>query len=126
MELHLVDAFELPDWLGTEQVTWRAGSSLSSGSHLRGELVAAADQRQELDLLAVDVAYPQVTCSEEFRRAVHQAWQFGEVTIADVQGRTTAAVPGVGFDANDACEVIRRFAKAVGAPAENFAVLIVL
>jgi hypothetical protein len=38
------------------------------------------------------------------------------VALGEVEGTVAAAVPGTGFDANLVCEVVRRLAKAVGAP----------
>ena len=56
-----VDPFDLPDWVGVEQVTWRASSSLG-----RSHLVTGALQADEgepgaalgCDVLACDPAYP--------------------------------------------------------------------
>ncbi len=122
--LALVDAFDLPEWLGTEQVTWRARTTLADGHLVSGELTGPSGQVEPLDLLAVDTAYPQPVFGDEGRRAAHQAWQFGEVLLVEHGGRTAAAVPGSGMDANRACEVLRRVSRAVGADATRFTVAI--
>ncbi len=120
-----LDPFELPDWLGTEHVSWCADTALSDAPRVAGTLRARSGE-QQLDLLAVDAVYPRQVCPDRERHDAHQAWQFGQVLIAFFDGRVTAAVPGVRFDANRACEAIGRFAKAVGASAGNVTVSIQL
>lgn len=122
MDIRRFDAFDLPDWLGTESVTWISATSLDDSAHVSGEFIGEADLSRQLDLLAVDSAYPEPVCPEPERRAAHQAWQFGEVLLFEINGRLAAAAPGTRFDANLACEVVRRVAKSVGAPAQNFTV----
>ncbi|MGH3447027.1 MAG: hypothetical protein ACRDQA_15800 [Nocardioidaceae bacterium] len=119
------DAFDLPDWLGVDPVCWQADSALTGGPHVTGHLTAHSDA-QPLDLLAVDAAYPTVSCPETHRRTAHQAWQLGELALVEVDSRVAAAVPGTGFDANLVCEVVRRLAKAVGADPAQFTVSIAL
>lgn len=120
-----LDPFELPDWLGTEPVSWCADTTLTDAPRVEGRLRAASGE-QQLDLLAVDAVYPRQVCPERQRHDAHQAWQFGQVLIASFDGRVTAAVPGVRFDANLACETVSRFGKAVGASAGNVSVSILL
>ncbi len=93
---------------------------------MEGTLSAEPGHEVPLDLLAVDAAYPTVVCPEKHRQAAHQAWQFGQVALVDVDGRVSAAVPGTRFDADLACEVIRRVAKAVGASPDRFTVSLAL
>jgi hypothetical protein len=81
-------------------------------------------RRQDLDLLAVDAAYPMPVCPEAERRRAHQAWQYGEVVLLAVDGRICAGVPGRRFDANLACEALRRVARSVAAEPGTFAVSI--
>jgi hypothetical protein len=119
------DPFELPDWTGTEPVTWQADAPLDAGALIPGTLRAGA-ATQQLDLVAVDAAYPAAVCPESIRVQVHQAWQLGEVVLLDIDGRVVVAAPGTGFDANGVCDVLRRFGKAVGAPDHNLTVSIVL
>jgi len=121
-----VDPFDLPEWLGTERVTWTATMSLAAGPRVTGQLTGASGQVQPLDLLACDSSYPTPVLGEDERRQAHRAWQFGEVLLVDCGGRTTAAMPGSSFDANSACQVVSRFAKAVGAPADNVIVALTL
>lgn len=126
MTISIVDAFDLPDWLGTENVVWRAESSLMEIAHVTGELVAGAGFSQQLDLLAVDAAYPRPACPEPQRSAAHRAWHYGEVLLLEVDSRLVAAIPGTRFDANVMCETLRRVAKSVGAPVSNFTVAVTL
>lgn len=126
MTFSIADPFDLPDWLGTENVVWRFESRLAEAAYVTGALTAAGNRVHLLDLLAVDAAYPWRVCPEDHRAAAHQAWHYGEVVLLDVNGRLAAAVPGTQFDANTMCEVLRRVAKAVGAPASNFTVCVTL
>jgi hypothetical protein len=126
MDISVVDAFDLPDWLGTDPVRWRADSSLDASPHVRGTVGAAGGRTHPLDVLAVDAAYPQPVCPERERTAVHQAWQFGEVALLSVEGRVAAGVPGREVDLDLLCEALRRFAKSVGAPSGNYTVAITL
>jgi hypothetical protein len=126
MDISIVDAFDLPDWLGTESVVWQATSSLLLDAHVPGELVGGPAHRHQLDLLAVDAAYPRPVCPERERAAAHQAWHYGEVILVQVDFRLAAAAPGTRFDAEVMCETLRRVAKAVGAPPSNFTVSVTL
>jgi hypothetical protein len=124
--MELFDAFDLPDWTGTSAVTWRGETTLTLDAHVKGALHAEPDLRQQLDLLAVDAAYPRPVCPDELRVQVHQAWNLGEVQLLDVGGRVAVAAPGTRLDANAVCELLQRFARAVGAPEHNLTVSIVL
>ena len=126
MTIAIADAFDLPDWLGTEQVVWRATTSLIDAAHVPGQLTSGADRTYQLDLLAVDAAFPRPICPERERTLVHQAWHYGEVVLVQIDARLAAAVPGTRFDANVMCEALRRVAKSVGAPASNFTVAVTL
>jgi len=119
------DPFDLPDWLGTERVTWRAEGILTEDPLVAGWL--SSDQRSyPLDLLAVDAAYPRTVCTSRQRHDAHQSWHFGEVLLLEDAGRVAAAVPTVVFDPNLAVDTIRRVAKALGAPSVNFTVMLML
>ena len=125
MATQTFDAFDLPDWLGTDHVTWRLDGTLSDMPLVEGWL--SSDQRSHpLDLLAVDAAYPRTVCTSEQRHDAHQAWHFGEVMLLERDGRVAAAVPAVRFDPNLAVDAIRRVAKALGAPRGNFTVMLTL
>jgi|tagenome__1003787_1003787.scaffolds.fasta_scaffold20129052_2 hypothetical protein len=126
MDVSLTDAFDLPDWLGTEPVRWRAETGLDESPLVRGTIGAAGGRSQPLDVLAVDAAYPSPVCPERERTAAHQAWQFGEVALLSVDGRAAAAVPGSEIDLETLCEALRRFAKSVGAASGNYTVAITL
>ncbi len=121
-----MDPFELPEWLGTGPVTWVATTALDEGPLVTGELRGPLEAVEPLDLLAVDAAYPTPVLADDERRQVHQAWHFGEVLLIVHQGRTTAAAPGSQFDAREVCEVLRRFAKAVGTSPSQISVSIAL
>ena len=122
-----VDPFDLPDWLGVQDVTWVAESSLGDAHLVSGGLVgpgdqAAGTQRQACDLLACDLAYPRAVLSEEWRARAHHSWQLGEALIVEYDGRLTLVVPGTAVTAEPALEAVRRLARAVGAPTERFTV----
>lgn len=126
LDLRPYDAFDLPDWTGTEPVTWRGETALSSDALVRGSLHAGADLSQPLDLLAIDAAYPQPVADEAVRRRAHQAWNLGEVLLVEMGDRVAIAAPGTRFDANATCELLRRFARAVGASDGNVTVSILI
>ncbi|WP_110183432.1 hypothetical protein [Nocardioides solisilvae] len=116
-----VDPFELPEWLGTGEVTWSPEQGLRSGHLVAGRLTGAAGEQLPCDLLAVDEAYPAPVVADPPRVRAHQAWQHGQVLLAEREGRLTVAVPGTGFDAGLVLESLVRLALAVGAPPERFA-----
>ncbi len=124
--ISVVDPFDLPEWIGTEAVTWRAIEPFHGRPRVAGALTGTGDQRHDFDLVAVDAAYPAPVCPERERKAAHRAWEFGEVVLLDVDGRVAAGVPGNRFDENLACEAIRRVAKSVGAGPTSFTVAIAL
>lgn len=120
MTSRLFDAFDLPEWVGTTPVTWRSETALENATRVEGEFRGEAGECQAFDLLAADTAYPTVVCTDSERHDAHQAWQFGEVILLEIDGRVCAAVPSSRFDANLACEAMRRVAKAVGADKSRF------
>jgi hypothetical protein len=99
---------------------------LSHAPRVEGRLVSESGDSFPLVLLAVDSAYPEVVCPDEQRHDAHQAWQFGQVALVEENGQVALAVPGTRLDADRACEAIRRMAKSVGAPSDNFTVAFVL
>ncbi len=116
-----VDPFDLPEWLGTGDVTWVSDMGLCSGL-VRGRLVGGdAGEELDCDLLAADVAYPQPVVDEATRAQVHQVWQHGEVHLVARDGRLTLAAPGTRHGADDVLELLSRLARAVGAPGDRFA-----
>jgi len=117
-----VDPFELPDWLGTGEVTWESHAGLRTGHHVHGELHGQADeQRLACDLLAVDEAYPAPVVDEASRSRAHQAWQHGQVLVGEAGDRLVLGVPGTRFDADRVLDALSRLAKAVGASPDHFA-----
>jgi hypothetical protein len=114
-----VDAFDLPEWLGESEVTWRAESSIRGSHHLTGDLMGG-DQALPCDLLAADLAYPQPVLDGDWRRAAHQQWTHGQVLLVEYDGRLTLAVPGTGFTADRVLESLARLAKAVGVKPSRF------
>ena len=114
-----VDAFDLPEWLGESEVTWRAESSIRGSHHLTGDLVGG-DEALPCDLLAADLAYPQPVLDGDWRRAAHQQWTHGQVLLVEYGGRLTLAVPGTDFTADRVLESLARLAKAVGVKPSRF------
>jgi hypothetical protein len=120
-EWHDVDPFDLPEWLGTDDVTWSPDVGLHSGL-VRGTLVAATtDDALPCDLLAADVAYPAPLVPEPIRVRVHQAWRYGEALLVTHDDRLTVTAPGIEQSADRVLEMLGRLARAVGAHPERFA-----
>lgn len=117
-----LDPFDLPDWLGSAEVTWAAESGLRAGHHVTGCLSEPGEQRLPCDLLAVDLAFPAPVADDATRRAAHQAWAHGQVHVGAYAGRLTLLVPGTDFTADLALDALGRLAKAVGASPERYAV----
>ncbi|WP_104106461.1 hypothetical protein [Nocardioides sp. 616] len=116
-----VDPFDLPEWLGTEGVTWTAVAGLRTGYHVAGTLTGEGQPDLPCDLLAVDEAYPEPVVTDLVRTRCHQAWRHGQLLLAERQGRLTLAVPGTGFAADQVLEALSRLARAVGASPERYA-----
>ncbi len=118
------DPFDLPDWLGTDRVTWTPDGGLRSGSSVPGVLSAPDRPPLPCDLLAVDDAFPEPVAPDTVRLAAHQAWRRGEVSVVERRARLTLAVPGSFFTADVVLDALARLARAVGADAGRYAVLL--
>lgn len=118
-EVRAVDPFDLPDWLGTDDVTWTARTSVRAGHLVTGELSSDAGAL-DCDLLGADQAFPAPVLDDEWRRQSHQAWTHGQVLLVEYDGRLTLAVPGTEFTADRALEAVGRLAKAVGVKPGRF------
>jgi hypothetical protein len=118
-----IDPFDLPEWLGERQVAWTAVSSLGT-AHVEGRLDTADEQSLECDLLACDLAFPQPVLGERWRTAAHAAWWRGEALLLSHAGRLSVVLPGSRVGAEDALEAVGRLAKAVGASADRFTVVL--
>ena len=116
-----VDPFDLPDWLGSGEVTWSAESGLHGGHRVTGSLVDGAVDPIACDLFAVDEAYPTPVADDATRLATHQAWRHGQIRLASYDGRLTLLVPGTCFTADLVLDALGRLAKAVGARPECYA-----
>lgn len=116
-----VDAFDLPEWLGVEQVIWSADTSVGASYLVDGRLRTDAEELA-CDILAGDLAFPAPVLTEGWRHDAHQAWAHGQVLLVSRDERLTLVVPGSSVDVEHALEAVRRLAKAVGAPAERFSV----
>ena len=116
-----IDPFDLPEWLGTSEVTWVAQSTVRGAAHIRGEL-AGSGEAIACDLLAADLAYPEPLLTDTWRRQAHQSWTYGQVLFVEYDGRLTLAVPGTAYSADGVLETVGRLAKAVGVRPEHFAV----
>jgi hypothetical protein len=119
--LEELDPFDLPDWLGTDDVTWEATSGLRS-SHVVTGTLSAGGQRLPCDLLAVDQAYPAPVAHDEVRSRAHQVWNHGQVLLVTREDRLTIGIPAREFDAELVLDALSRFAKAVGGTPENYSV----
>jgi len=120
-----VDPFDLPEWLGTHDVVWRADQGLRTGHLVRGRLTADAEALEiACDLLAVDEAYPEPVVDDAGRLRVHQAWRHGQVVIGELDSRLVLAVPGTRFGPELVLDALGRLARAVGAHAERYAALL--
>lgn len=116
-----IDPFELPEWLGTADVTWSSFGPIHAGHRIPGALTVGNDSLA-CDLLAVDQAYPAPALGEEWRTRAHRAWSHNQLLLLLIDGRVTLAVPGTSFSADLALEVIGRLARAVGAAPRRFVV----
>ena len=121
-EVRAVDAFDLPEWLGVDEVTWTAVTSLGDASTVSGTLAGGSGAELGCDLLACDLAYPRSVLEERWRADAHHAWQLGETLIIEHDGRLTLCVPGTTVRVEAALDAVRRLAKAVGAPSDRFVV----
>lgn len=117
-----VDAFDLPEALGTDEVTWSSSDGLHGGHLVRGVLSSDSGVVLMCDLMAVDEAFPAPVADDPLRLRVHQAWRHGQVLLVSYDGRLTILVPGTGFDADLVLEAIGRLAKALGASPFTFSV----
>jgi hypothetical protein len=118
-----VDPFDLPDWLGTAEVSWCALSSVRGAQRVSGRLTGGGgDPALECDLLAADVAYPEPLLDDSWRRQVHQAWEYGQVQLVGYDGRLTLAAPGTAYTTDSVLETVTRLARAVGADPGRYTV----
>lgn len=120
------DPFDLPEWLGTHDVVWRADAGLSTGHLVRGHLTAEPDAGLTIacDLLAVDEAYPAPVVDDETRLRVHQAWRHGQVVVGEVDSRLVLAVPGTRFGPDLVLDALGRLSRAVGARSERWGAML--
>lgn len=123
-ELTAVDPFDLPEWLGVAEVTWSARAGLRTGYAVPGDLVAEGHEPLPCDLLGVDEAYPVPIAADHVRLRAHQEWRNGEVHLVRRDGRLALAVPGTFFTADLVLDAFARLARAVGASADRYAVLL--
>lgn len=119
-----VDPFDLPDWLGGEDIQWEADTGLRAGHLVPGELRHGSRDRLSCALMAVDEAYPAPVVPDDVRSRAHQAWRHGQVLLVDRERTLTLAVPGRRFDAELVMEALARLAKAVGGSPDEWVVLL--
>lgn len=124
-----LDPFDLPEWLGVEEVVWVAGRPPRRGEdhRLGGELRRAADAGAgatapcgglACEVLAIDEAYPQPVMDDDHRVRAHQAWRHGSIVVLRAPDRdetVVVAVPGRRVDPLTAVDALTRLARAVGA-----------
>lgn len=125
-DLPALDPFDLPEWLGTEPVTWQADSGVRDGHLVTGRLREDGGRELACDLLAVDDAHPLTVADDVTRRAAHLAWRHGQVHLVERDGRTTLAAPGATFTADGVLDAVERLARAVGADARRWTVQLLL
>jgi hypothetical protein len=124
-----LDPFDLPDWLGSTDVTWTPDVGVRTGHRVAGRLTAGPSGGPDggpggelaCDLLAVDEAYPTPVADDRVRLQAHQAWRHGQILLLAAGERLTLAVPGTGFTADLVLDALSRLAKAVGASPERYA-----
>jgi hypothetical protein len=114
-DFDVIDAFDLPDWLGEAEVTWTSDCGLATGHRVAGRLEGAGQQPLACDLLAVDDAYPEPVLHDPLRVLAHQTWRHGEVLLMGEGSRIVLAVPGSRLDPEIALVAVGRLARAVGA-----------
>lgn len=122
VEWSTADPFDLPEWLGDQQLQWSTRES-ETGARIEGVLTSGSGELA-LDLLCADVAFPAVALSESLRHDAHQAWHFGQVLLLVRRERHALAVPATRWDPDTACEAMRRFAKAIGVPSSQISVVL--
>lgn len=122
LALSTADAFDLPEWLGTGEITWTALSGLRTGHLVSGWLADQTGRQVPCDLLAVDEAYPQVVVADAQRVLAHRAWRHGQSELAFHDERLCVLLPGSRVEADSALEGISRLARAVGADPEHWSV----
>jgi hypothetical protein len=119
-----LDPFDLPEWLGTGQVTWEPTATLAASHRVEGVLRSGSGTDSlACALLAVDDAVPVPVATDAVRVAAQRAWQRGEVVLLEDAG-LTLAVPGTRLDSELAMTALARLAKAVGADPARYAVLL--
>ncbi|MGI8521941.1 MAG: hypothetical protein ACR2K3_01320 [Nocardioides sp.] len=118
-----VDPFDLPEWLGDQDVTWTPQTGMREGHLVAGDLTAG-DHLLGCDLLAIDEAYPAPVADDGVRLRAHQAWRNGEVLLIRYADRLTLAVPGTRFNADLGLDALSRLARAVGSSPGRYAALL--
>lgn len=120
-----VDPFDLPDWLGQEEVEWRPEQHLGSRALISGRLQrAGGDEVLACDLLAVDEAYPAPVAADDLRTRAHQTWRHDQVLLVSRDQRLTLAVPGSRVSTEQALTALSRLALAVAAEPHRFAAVL--
>ena len=117
-----LDPFDLPEWLGEEEVTWTSERGLRTGHLVAGVLAGTPQHQTPCDLLAVDEAFPAPVVDDAVRTRAHQVWQHGQVLVVRRARRPTLAIPGSSFTAERTLDALARLARAVGAEPERFSV----
>lgn len=117
-----LDPFDLPDWLGGDDIVWEADSGLHGGHLVPGTLRNQGRDRLACALMAVDEAYPTPVVPDDVRSRAHQAWHHGQVLLVDRDRKLTLAVPGRRLDADLVLECLSRLASAVGVAPDRWAV----
>ncbi len=117
-----VDPFDLPEWLGEEEVTWTPASGVRRQQRVAGTLTGEGTEELACDLLAADAAYPIASVVETDRVAAHRAWHQGQLHLGLQATRLVLLVPGHEFTADLALTAIGRLARSVGADPRRYLV----
>ena len=117
------EPFELPDWLGHDDLVWSLDGPLAA-AQVRGTLRGAGEHQLRLDIVCADAAYPAPVVPELIRRECHLSWHHGQVMVLANAVSHALGVPVSDLDADTACEALRRFAAAIAVDVERVRVLI--
>ena len=115
-----VDPFELPEWLGTEPVTWTAQTGVR-GAHWIAGCLGAGDGAAAVRPDGRRRRVPASRCwtTSGAGRPTRRG-STARCCWSQYDGRLTLAVPGTAYSADGALETLGRLAKAVGVPAGRF------
>ncbi len=117
-----IDPFDLPEWLGTADVTWSSFGPIHAGHRVAGALTV----RRRVARLRPAGGRPGLPGAGAVGGVAHPRrtarGRHNQVLLLRIDGRVTLAVPGTAFSADLALEVLGRLARAVGVAPRRFVV----